>query len=155
MRRYLQIIIIFFYGCSITPCSTSKGLKAINIEIDKSFLYGVYSLESTNNFNYFDNESKIILHKNGDLEIINFSRRIFNSIDPKGKINIGGKWDVHYNSDTMENKLTLTLRFNKKYKIEDMLSSFDLYLKNDKPVMLFNFGDPDECNYLRFIKNET
>lgn len=159
LKQIIGNISIYFYilftisACYLIPCDFEKGLSEIESKKDVSFFTGEYILEKSMNNHFKNEEAKFLLDKDGKIELIKISSKIF---DPYGKkevvISAINKWKLVYLERENEHRLSLRLDFKQKNEPIKMITSGKFYLKNEKPVVLFEIGDPDECRAIRFIK---
>ena len=67
--------------------------------------------------------------------------------------NITGTWKITDNYDEL--KLSVDIQLSDiNDKLDNIWTSWKLYEKDNKPVVLIILGDPDSCNALKFIKND-
>ena len=76
---------------------------------------------------------------------------VFDFVKIDKKINARGNWKPVYYKNEMF--LSVDIKFEKKDSIGNKGTSWSIYLKNNKPVILIEIGDPDACRVIRFIKN--
>ncbi|WP_299160883.1 hypothetical protein [uncultured Tenacibaculum sp.] len=145
-----SFIFLFLISCYIAPCNLDNGVDALITKKEHTFLVGDYVVEKIINSKLNTENSIINIRKNGTIEMSDISTSLFDMTILERKINVKGNWKlIHAEGEYF---LSLSLNFNEKDKIEDYGTSWKLYEKNGRPVFLIKFGDPDECNGVRFIK---
>jgi len=106
--------------------------------------------------NRFKTDKIVIkLNKNGTLEMNNMPTDIFYGKTNHKEINVKGTWKQNFIEDRLEDRYYLPtyLEFDKKDDMEGSgLRTIKIYIKDNKPVLLIDFGDPDNCTAIRFIK---
>ena len=152
---YYLFSILFFSSCYLIPCNLDSGLDELNIKQEDDFFIGEYVVERVinNSYNFKINKSSIKIKKNGILEMNNVSIQLFD-LRPDKEINVNGTWKSVYLKEKSDDRyfLSLSLKFDEKDNIEDYVTSWKMYIKRDKPVILIKIGDPDNCSAIRFIK---
>lgn len=147
------ITALLFSGCYFIPCNFEDGLVKIENKKDESFFIGKYILDESIHNKYDYSKASIILKKNGILEVYNISSKTFYPYRMKEQvISAKGNWRLIYVKSREDYRLSLSIKFQKVDSMENLGLSNKLYLKNKKPVILFEIGDPDECKAVRFIK---
>lgn len=84
----------------------------------------------------------------------NIPINVFDFMKDYKEINVKGTWRQNFIENRLEDRyyLPTNLKFDKKDDIDGGLRTIQVYIKNNKPVLLIEFGDPDGCNGIRFIK---
>lgn len=145
---------LFFCSCYL-PCNFDSGLDELNIKQKDSFFIGEYVVEKSINNRFKTDKIVIKLNKNGTLEMNNMPTGIFNVTKHNKEINVKGTWKQNFIEDRLEDRyyLPTDLEFDKKDDMEDGgLRTIKIYIKNNKPLLFIDFGDPDNCTALLFIK---
>lgn len=141
---------LLFVSCYIIPCNLDSGLDELNEEQKDSFFVGKYIVEKSFKSHLKTDNSIIKLKKDGTIEMNSIPVNVFDLIKDDKEINVKGTWRQNF----IENRyyLPTNLEFDKKDSVDGGLRTIQVYIKNNKPVLLIEFGDPDECNGIRFIK---
>ncbi|WP_028890333.1 hypothetical protein [Tenacibaculum ovolyticum] len=146
--------VLLFISCYVVPCNLDFGLDELNEKQEDSFFIGRYIVEkSFNNHLKIDN-SIINLKKDGTIEMNNIPINVFDFMKDYKEVNVKGTWRQNFIENRLEDcyYLPTNLKFDKKDDIDGGLRTIQVYVKNNKPVLLIEFGDPDGCNGIRFIK---
>lgn len=145
---------LFLYNCYLIPCNLDSGLNQLTEKQEDSFFIGEYIVEKSINNNFKTNNSIIKLKKDKTIEMNNMPIDIFDFMKSNKKINIEGTWKQNFIENRSKDKyfLPTDLEFDKKDGTGLGLRTIKLYKKNDKPVLFIEFGDPDQCRAIRFIK---
>ncbi|MDO6744414.1 hypothetical protein Q4553_07505 [Tenacibaculum soleae] len=137
-------------NCYLIPCNLDSGLDEFKANQKDEFFVGEYMVEKFINNGYNIDTGNLSLKINEDktIEIKNIPKYILNLIESEEKINISGKWETNYLEESKKENyfLVVSFKYNKSRK------AWKLYKKNNKPVILIEVGDPDECSAIRFIK---
>ncbi|MDG2194102.1 MAG: hypothetical protein P8K77_04490 [Polaribacter sp.] len=155
LKVYFHIfLILFFSSCYLIPCNFDSGLDELNKKQKDSFFIGEYVVEKSINNNFKTDKSIIKLKRDGTIEMNNMPIDIFDFMKPDKEINVKGTWKQNFIEDRLEDRyyLPTDLEFDKKDDIKGGLRTIKIYTKNNKPVLLIKFGDPDNCSALHFIK---
>lgn len=141
--------LILFNNCHLIPCTLDSGLTPLIEKQKDDFFIGEYTVEKFVNgdSNIDINDLSIKIDKNMVLEINNIHGYILD-------LRLNKKINVKAILKPMKEKnlLSVHYKFEKKDSLEDYITSWKAYKKNNKPVLLINIGDPDECSAIRFIK---
>ena len=107
-----------------------------------------------NSYNSKTDKALIVIKKNGTIEMNNIPINVFDLMKSNKEINVEGTWKLIYLEERLEDRylLSSSLKFEKKDNIDDYGTSWGIYKKNNKPVILIKVGDPDSCKAIRFIK---
>jgi hypothetical protein len=144
---------LLLFNCYFIPCDFESNIEEIGNKKEKSFFIGKYAIEQKFNNSYDNSKALITLLKNGNLEISNLSSKTFYPYRRKENIiSAKGYWKLVYIESKKEHRLSLSVKFQKRDSIEDLGLSSKFYLKRNKPIILFEIGDPDECKAIRFMK---
>ncbi|WP_299110207.1 hypothetical protein [uncultured Tenacibaculum sp.] len=153
-RKFNNIIVFFFLilfnACYLIPCELDSGLIRLNKKQNDDFFIGEYYVESFigNSYN-LNTENTYIKVSNQLIEIYNIPSRVFN-FNLNREINAKANWkQVPFKENLF---LSVDLIFEKQDSLENYGTSWEVYKKNGKPVILIKVGDPDECSAIRFIK---
>lgn len=147
---------VYFYtlftisSCYLIPCNLDSGLNEFKEEQNDDFFIGEYYVESFigNSYN-LNTENTYIKVSNQLIEIYNIPSRVFN-FNLNREINAKANWkQVPFKENLF---LSVNLIFEKQDSLENYGTSWEVYKKNGKPVILIKVGDPDECSAIRFIK---
>ena len=70
------------------------------------------------------------------------------------KVSLKGTWRQNFIKDRQVDRyyLPTDLEFVKKRDTKASIMTMKIYTKNNKPVLFLEFGDPDNCTAIRFIK---
>lgn len=145
---------IFFISCYIIPCDLKSGLHEFNEKKENHFFVGKYIVEKSFNNRLKTSNSTIELKKDGTIEMIDIPVNIFDLMKHGKEINVRGTWKQNFLENNLKDRyyLPTNLKFDERDNIESSLRTIKVYAKTNKPVLLIEFGDPDECNGIRFIK---
>lgn len=148
MKKFftLSICFIFFSSCYLIPCNIDSELDELDIKQEEDFFIGKYVIETNKNYQYKTDKILIEITKNGNIYIKNIPSNVFYSSRTNEKLNIKGEWKLVYRDEAP------FLSLNLKIKNKNLLTSWSIYKKRDKPVILIKIGDPDSCSAIRFIK---
>ncbi|WP_148044305.1 hypothetical protein [Sinomicrobium pectinilyticum] len=169
MNLYIQRL--FLYGlavigflltsCSrILPCNLSSGLTVLEDKPEPEFLVGKYVPDSKT-IEWFKTykdmkHPSMNIKLNGVYEIKDIPAGIldldaFYYEDKTKKIDVRGKWKaVTHEKATF---FSVNVDFNKdQINAEDYGTSWQIFSKGEKAVIIIPVGDPDECRAVRFIK---
>jgi hypothetical protein len=152
--NFYLIFALFFSSCYLTPCNLDSGLDELNIKKEDRFFVGEYVVEKSIN-NQFKTDNTIIkLKKDGIIEMNNMPIETFDFMKTGEKVNVKGTWKQNFIEDRKEDRyyLPTNLEFDNNSDIRVVLRTIKIYTKNNKPVLFIEFGDPDECTAIRFIK---
>lgn len=138
--------ILFFSSCSLIPCNFDSGLDELKKKQKDIFFIGEYVIEKNKNYKHETENSQIVVNKNGSINIENIPSSVFYLSKPNENLNIKGKWELIFKDKTQY------LSLNLKIKGKNLLTSWKMYKKKGKPVILIRVGDPDSCSAVRFIK---
>lgn len=140
-----------FNNCHLIPCTLDSGLTPLIGKQKDDFFKGEYMVDQfvNNSYNINIDNLTMKIDKNSILEINNIHGHILN-LRLNKKINVKAIWKPMFFKE--KSLLTIHYKFAKKDSIENYLTSWKVYKKNNKPVLLINIGDPDECTAIRFIK---
>ena len=146
--------ILLFSSCYLVPCNLDSGLDELNDKQKDSFFIGEYIVEKSINNNFKIDNSVIKLKKDGRIEIYNLPIEVFDFKKNNKLINTKGTWKQNFIENRKNDRyyLPTNLEFDKKDNIKETLRTIKIYTKNNKPVLFIEYGDPDECKAIRFIK---
>ena len=161
LRCGLPVIGFIAISCSrILPCNSHSGLTRMEVQPKPDELEGHYTpdtktIDLFKAYEHIENMS-LEVHQNGSFKINNILAGILDTDsyyngDIAQEIDVKGSWKVvtHENSVFM----VVDLHFNKEQAdIENYGTSWQLFTKDEKPVILIPVGDPDECMVARFVK---
>ena len=161
----LGLLFLFtLYNCSLAPCLSDSGLEYVTDNPKSDFITGKYKLESKiSKYEVLENTENTELIINEDftfqinkLPIEGWSFGVFQEKE-NILINILGKWKIIEGENGFLNKKNSIFHVN--YDIENSKgnstgysSSWKIYQKNGKAVILYSLGDPDNCEAVRFTK---
>ena len=98
--------------------------------------------------------AELILKKDGSLEIKSTPIGTFDFMsyydEADKNMNAIGTWKTKKGKYNAE--LNVAVEFEKEYSELDFRTTWDIYEKNGKPVILIIIGDPDSCAAARFVK---
>ena len=155
-KHKLFKVFIFFTICLIqtscyfVPCLNTTDLEVINKISDNSLLIGTYKIEKKKlDFIFGYDNSELNLKNDGTFEITNASIDFFTigNFD-NNKVNTNGKWNVEKGKYTLRLNIDSTKHFRNSYNS----TNWDIYIKNKKPVIVIEYGDPDSCYAARYFK---
>ncbi len=153
---YMLFSIIFFSNCYLIPCNLDSGLNELNIKQEDDFFIGEYVVENVinNSYNFKINNTIIKLNRDGTIEMKNMPIKVFDLKRIDKEINVKGTWRQNFIEDRREDRyyMPTNLEFDNNFDIRVVLRTIKIYTKNNKPVLFIEFGDPDECTAIRFIK---
>jgi len=154
LKSFIYIFSTLFLSSCYWPCNFDSGLDQFEKKQKDSFFIGEYVVEKSINNRFKTDKIVIKLNKNGTLEMNNMPTDIFYGKTNHKEINVKGTWRLNFMEDRLEDRyfLALHLKFDEKYNIEEFGTSWGIYIKNNKPLFLMSFGDPDNCTALMFIK---
>lgn len=144
--NFILISMLFFSSCYLIPCNLDSELEELDIKQEDDFFIGEYVIETNKNYQYKTDKILIEITKNENIYIKNIPSNVFYSSRPDEKLNIKGKWKLIYRDKAP------FLSLNLKIKNKNLLTSWSIYIKRDKPVILIKIGDPDSCSAIRLIK---
>jgi hypothetical protein len=146
--------IVFFSSCYLIPCNLDSGLDELNIKKEDHFFIGEYVVEKSIHNNFKTDKSIIKLKKDGTVEMNNMPIEIFDFMKTDKKVNVNGTWKQNFIENRLDDRyyLPTNLELNEKPKVRVALRTIKIYTKNNKPVLFLEFGDPDSCTAIRFIK---
>jgi hypothetical protein len=152
--NFILISILFFSSCYLIPCNLDSGLDELNIEQEDNFFIGEYIVEKSINNSFKTNDIIIKLKKDGFIEMNNMPIEIFNFMKTGEKVSLKGTWRQNFIKDRQVDRyyLPTDLEFVKKRDTKASIMTMKIYTKNNKPVLFLEFGDPDNCTAIRFIK---
>ncbi|MGB0892315.1 MAG: hypothetical protein ACPGUU_08175 [Flavobacteriaceae bacterium] len=146
----VSFIILLLTCCYLIPCNLDSGLNELKEKQKDSFFWGSYTVEKNINNKFKTNNIIIKLNKDGTLKMNNIPIEIFDIIKSGKEINVEGTWKQNFLKNHYY--LPTDLEFNKKDNFVGVLRTIQVYVKNNKPVLLISYGDPDQCRAIRFIK---
>lgn len=151
---FYMFSIIFFSSCYLIPCNLDSGLEELNTKKEDIFFIGEYIVEKSINNNFKTDDTTIILKKDGIIEMKNMPIKIFDLKRIYKEINVNGTWRQNFIEDRVEDRyyIPTNLEFDNDSDIKVVLRTIKIYTKNNKPVLYIEFGDPDNCRAIRFIK---
>lgn len=153
---YSSIFFFLLIGCRYLPCGVSFDLEQIEKTVAEEEITGIYLPDETTRQvtpGYTGGSSaKLELKSDQTFVLSDFPKSTF-YFDVSTKnvhqyISASGKWKVYKN----ENQHKIELEYDFSGVIENYTSTYDLYQKDGRPVILIGIGDPDECNFLRLKK---
>ncbi|WP_435253917.1 hypothetical protein [Tenacibaculum sp. A30] len=153
VKLYL-LLTLFLYNCYLIPCNLDSGLNQLTEKQKDSFFIGEYIVERSINNNFKTNNSIIKLKKDKTIEMNNMPIDIFDFIKSNKKINVQGTWKQNFIENRSKDKyfLPTDLKFGENDGTGLALRTIQVYVKEKKPVLFIEYGDPDECRAIRFIK---
>ena len=151
---FYMLFILFFYSCYLIPCNLDSGLDELNVKQEDSFFIGEYVVEKSINNSFKTDNTTIKLKKDGTIVMNNMPIDIFDFMGIDKEINVKGTWKQNFIEDPLEDRyyLPTNLELDNKSKVRVVLRTIKVYTKNNKPVLFIEFGDPDECAAVRFMK---
>lgn len=156
MKRYFYFLltIIFFYSCNYIPCSSSSDLSTVKEAPETTSIAGGYEPDSFTKQDYKEyadsTEAFLILSEDHTIFLNNFPAKTFNHSSDSGsaKISGSGTWAFEKGKETINIKTSLTF----KERGIPQPPPFHLYKKGSKYYILIQFGDPDNCNAVRLVR---
>ncbi|RNL83706.1 hypothetical protein ED312_14575 [Sinomicrobium pectinilyticum] len=147
-------------NCSrIIPCNLNSGLDAISHNPKPEFLIGKYKLDAKTikTVKEYKNikDGYLIIKSDGTFEMKNIPEGTFDfDAYYDGKIegiDVRGSWKSTAHDESAH--LVMDINFNKEQTdLKGYLASWQIYVKDEKAVILIPIGDPDECMAVRFLK---
>ncbi len=148
----LFIILFIFNSCRL-PCNNNHDLEVVNKKPELNFLVGNYIIDYENKRGINNtNEIKLAVNPDSTFTLYNY---------PIGKIDqsilrnvvkdtLLGTWHSNY----LNTKYTASfgINYSKDSELNYYPRSWSVYKKENKAVLAIEFDDPDQCNYIRFVK---
>ena len=159
MRICSTLFLLFtllYSSCNYIPCSASSDLTPVkNIPVTTE-LAGIYKPDSFTKEDipgyYYSDSTYLELTKTGMLYLNSFAKSSFggdyDTKDTSIKINGNGAWKCSYQKTITS--IASELHLSDSSIIQG--TTFKLYKKNDKFVLLLPVGDPDNCTALRLFQ---
>lgn len=148
----LFIILFVFNGCRL-PCYTSSDLEIVDEKPELNFLVGNYIVDYENKRGIDDtNKIKLTINADSTFTLHNYPVGKIDLLDLKNDIRdtLTGSWNSNFfSSDTTSSFL---FKYNKEYNLKYYPISWSVYKKENKAVLVVEFDDPDQCYYMRFVK---
>jgi hypothetical protein len=142
-------------SCYLIPCNYYSDLDNYDKIPELQKLIGNYKLDIDSPASAAPGElilkkdSTLIL-KNIPIGVLDVFRSDYDTKE-KSPTEINGTWKISNYKDQL--RLDVNLKFeNVDKKLRNFKTDWDLYKKNEKPVILIILGDPDSCEALKFIK---
>lgn len=153
MQKIIMVFIAstILHSCRL-PCDTRGDLEIIDKKPKLNFLVGKYIVDYENKRGV-DNTNDIKLNINADSTFIlyNYPVGLIDLLDVKNEIRdtINGTWYSNYFDFNQTSSFSIF--YNKGANLKPC-RSWSVYKKDNKAVLVVEFDDPDQCYYMRFIK---
>ncbi len=147
----LFIILFVFNGCRL-PCYTSSDLEIIDKKPELNFLVGNYIVDYKNKRGIDDtNKIKLTINTDSTFNLYNYPVGKIDLLELKNdtRDTLTGTWYANYFDFNPTSSLSIF--YNKKYDLE-LSRPWSVYKKENKAVLVVEFDDPDQCYYMRFVK---
>jgi hypothetical protein len=148
----LLIALIMLISCRL-PCNNSEDLEIVNKKSELKFLTGNYVVDNQNKRGIdYVNEIKLTVNVDSTYILYNYPIGTIDqsSIKNAVKDTILGTWHSNY-LDTYYTA-SFSINYSKNPELNYYPRSWSVYKKDNKPVLVVEFDDPDLCYYMRFIK---
>jgi hypothetical protein len=149
---FLIIPIITICSCRL-PCNNNDDLTQVNKKPSLEFLAGNYKVDNLNKHGIKNTDNiKLTINLDSTIIFYNYPIEIIDQTVLKvtNKDTIVGTWLSNYYDEDETSSFIIT--YNKEYNLNYYPRSWSVYIKDNKPVLVVEFDDPDQCYYMRFIK---
>ena len=152
---FINLLFVLLSSCYLIPCNYYSDLNKFNNKPNFKQLVGNYQLDIEPPASRA--QAQLILKKDSTFilkEVPVGVLNVFNSDfeqDDNSLENIIGTWQISdYGKET---SLSVDINWSQiDEKLDDSQTSWKLYEKDNKPIVLIILGDPDSCESLKFIK---
>lgn len=154
IKIYVIVIFSLFSSCSNINCKDYDNLESAVTTLLDNDIQGYYVIEKVINIQSNFDQSEIFLNGDGTFLFKGISSGIFKLHgDLEKKIDLKGNWKLVSLPDS-QYRLSMEQFFSPEDSISNRMTSYKILMKNKKPVIIINVGDPDLCSVIRFIKKE-
>ncbi len=155
-RFCLLFMLLAIWGCTLIPCDCYSDMGPLTVKPKTNFIAGLYQLDdwTLQNLKGCNAAQNAIfrIKPDGTFEMRNIPMAIlsynayYKSTDEK--LSVNGTWSAVFDKGTA--KLSVDFNYESQAGFGKIFSSWNMYIKNQKPVILIIVGDPDECAAARF-----
>ncbi len=158
LRAIFCVFLITISSCTLNPCGWDSDLDSIKEKPTSEFLIGKYKFdERTKRIQGFENSqnAELNIKSDGTFEMKNIPKGTLDFMSYYDSMNVNidanGKWKVIYHKGAAE--LSVKVMFDStKTDLNNFYTSWKIYKKDKKAVILIMVGDIDECSAARFEK---
>ena len=156
MRLFVSIwiiVITLLTGCTLMPCPSISDLEELDALPNTNALSGVYFADKGDKSIPTLKHSRLILNADGTFSFYDFPADVLDaSADSNMAVDGKGTWSPELNNGSARVFVGLDAEpYNEDGKM-DYSTSWRLYRKDKRLVIVLWAGDPDACRILRLVK---